>query len=382
MTDWKSSLRADPTEFLLQNGSPPLVYRLLSEIMSVPEGDLRLQNARREALAYGPATKMARLQRKDGSWGGTISMAGSPKPFASTEFVLSMLYEYGWDRGAPAVRKAAKLLKTFLGDRRDLNLHEFHSQVKADDLRQKHYRWFLRILSTGLLLRAGFADDEKVFASLLSLVERVGQFVDSPVAKHPTEGGPQRLTVFRREAIRDYYVFIPDTYVLYTISQAPRLLDSDELKRRLKKVCDYIVGDAYQALGSQLGLVKTARGTFPRKGGIELRSIEHYVRTGTLDSLLWTLECFARLGLVNRYPLLMGYLDWLIAHQEKDGRWNLPTKAFGHDERAARLLRIEPDWRSPNRRSADITFRIVLLLKLQWERQIRMLDRGEEPYSF
>jgi hypothetical protein len=382
MTDWKSSLRADPTEFLLENGSPPLVYRLLSEVLSVPDTDLRLQNARRDVLAFPPAAKLARLQRKNGSWGGTIGMAGSSKPFLSTEFVLSMLFEYGWDRNAPQVKKAVKLLKTFLTEKRDLDLHEYQSQVKADDLRQKYYRWFLRIIATGLLMRAGCGDDEKALTTLLGLVERVGHFVDNPVSKHPTEGPAPRVTVFRREAFRDHYIFIPDLYLLYAFSQTPRLLDSDELKRRLKKICDYIVGDAYQALCPQLGLVKTARGTFPKRFGIELRGVDHYVKTGMLDYLLWVLECFARLGLVNRYPLLMGYVDWLIGQQEKDGRWNLPTKAFGHDERTSRLLRLEPDWRSPARRSADLTFRIVLILKLQWERQIRMLDRGEEAYPF
>lgn len=382
MTDWKSSLRADPTEFLLENGSPPLVYRFLTEILNVPETDLRLQNARRAVATYPPAVKIARLQRKDGSWGGTITMAGSPKPFLSTEFCLNMLFEYGWDRNSPQIKKAVKLLKTFLTEKRDLTLYEYQSQVKADDLRQKYYRWFLRIVSIGLLMRAGLASDDKVFQSLLALVERVGHFVDNPVSKHPTEGLPPRLTVFRRESMRDYYVFIPDTYLLAAFSNSPRILESDELKRRLKKICDYIIGDHYQALCPQLGLIKTARGTFPKRFGIELREIDHYVKTGTLDYLLLVLESFARLGLINRYPLLMGYIEWLLAQQEKEGRWNIASKAMGKDERASRILRLDADWRSPNRRAADISFRIVQILKLQWERQIRMLDRGEEAYPF
>lgn len=382
MTDWKSSLRADPTEFLLENGSPPLVFRLLTEILSVPETDLRLQNARRAVAAYPPAVKIARLQRKDGSWGGTITMAGSTKPFLSTEFCLIMLFEYGWDRNSPQVKKAAKLLKTFLTDKRDLALYEYQSQVKADDLRQKYYRWFLRIVSLGLLMRAGYGTDERVLAGLLGLVERVGRFVDNPISKHPTEGLPPRLTVFRREAMRDHYIFIPDTYLLSAFSSSPRILESDELKRRLKKICDYIIGDHYQALTPQLGLIKTARGTFPKRFGIELREVDHYVKNGTLDSLLLVLESFARLGLINRYPQLMGYIDWLLAQQEKDGRWTIPSKAIGKDERASRILRLDADWRSPNRRAADLTFRVVQILKLQWERQIRMLDRGEEAYPF
>jgi hypothetical protein len=382
MTDWKSSLRADPTEFLLANGSPPVVYRFLSEVLGVPETDPRLLKARESLLVYKPAVKLARLQRKDGSWGGAISMGGAPKPYVSTEYCLTMLFEYGWDKGSPQVRKAAKVLKTFLSEKRDLNLYEYQSQVKADDLRQRYYRWFLRIVALGLLLRSGYGNDEKVLSTLLGLVERVGQFVDNPVSKHPTEGTPPRLTVFRREAMRDYYAFIPDMYLLSAFSQAPRLLDSDEIKRRLKKICDYIIGDHYQSLGPQIGLVKTARGTFPKRFGIELREIDHYLKTGTLDYLLCALECFARLGLINRYPLLMGYVEWLMSQQDKEGRWSLNPKALGGDDKASHILRLDQDWRSPVRRSADLTFRIVLILKLQWERQIRMLDRGEEGYPF
>lgn len=382
MTDWKSSLRADPTEFLLEHGSPPVVYRVLSEILGVPENDPRMQKARAEAAVYKPAAKIARMQRKDGTWGGTIGMAGSSKPFASTEYCLSMLFEYGWDRAAPQVKRASKVLKTFLTDKRDVNLYEYQSQVKADDLRQRYYRWFLRITALGLLMRSGYGNEERVFTSLLGLVERVGQFVDNPISKHPTEGTPPRLTVFRREAMRDHYIFIPDLYLLNAFGHSPRLLESDELKRRLKKICDYVIGDHYQALGPQVGLVKTARGTFPKRFGIELKEIEHYIRAGTLDYLLSVLEVFGRLGLINRYPLLMGYLEWLMSQQEKEGRWNLNPKAFGGDERASRVMKLDVDWRSPVRRSADLTFRIVLILKLQWERQIRMLDRGEEAYPF
>ena len=78
--------------------------------------------------------------------------------------------------------------------------------------------------------------------------------------------------------------------------------------------------------------------------------------------------------------------DRIAALQERRaGELAVQVRDFlplGGDERASRLLRLDLDWRSPTRRSADLTFRIVLILKLQWERQIRMLDRGEEAYPF
>lgn len=92
------------------------------------------------------------------------------------------------------------------------------------------------------------------------------------------------------------------------------------------------------------------------------------------------LEAFARLGLINRYPLLMSHLEWLHSQQGKDGRWNLPTKLLSDSSRWTNVMRIEKDWRSPTRKEADMTFRVLLILRHQWERQIRMLDRHDDSY--
>ncbi len=99
-----------------------------------------------------------------------------------------------------------------------------------------------------------------------------------------------------------------------------------------------------------------------------------------MDELLVILELFSRLGLINRYPLLMSHLEWLQSQQGKDGRWNLSTKLISDSSRWTTLLRIEKDWRSPARKESDLTFRMLLILKNQWERQIRMLDRRDDGY--
>ena len=93
-----------------------------------------------------------------------------------------------------------------------------------------------------------------------------------------------------------------------------------------------------------------------------------------------SIEHFARLGLINRYPLLMSHLEWLQSQQGKDGRWNLSTKLINDASRWTTLLRIEKDWRSPTRKEADLTFRMLLIIKNQWESQISMLDRRDDGY--
>ena len=82
----------------------------------------------------------------------------------------------------------------------------------------------------------------------------------------------------------------------------------------------------------------------------------------------------------NRYPILMAQLEWMQSMQGKDGKWNLPTKLINDNSRWTNLLRVEKDWRSPTRKEADMTFRMLLIMRHQWERQIRMLDRRDDAY--
>jgi hypothetical protein len=380
MTDWKSALRADPTAWLLDNACPAIRYRVLSEILALPQEDPRVAAARKELLSYPVATRWLRNQRMDGNWGGRIHLRDARKPDPSTELTLSLLYEFGFDRSVPAVKKAIKLLKSFLTQKRDLKLYEFQKQVKADILRERYYRWFLRVLAVGLIQRAGGETESKVMAAVLDLLDRVSEYVNDPISRRPVDRVGSKIGQIRREAMRNGYAFIPDLYTTRAFCATPRLLDSDLLKMKLKKIYDYVISEPYQSRGTAIGAIKTARGSFVKGWGIELRPVDHYLKSGNLGYLLHVLECFARLGLVNRYPLLMGYLEWLVGQQEKDGRWTLGQKYFESGSFWSRQMRLEKDWRSPARASADVTFRILLILRYQWERQIRMLDRGEEPY--
>jgi hypothetical protein len=338
MTDWRSCLRSDPTPWLLENACPPIRYRVLEELLDRGRDDPDLQKARQDALAYGPAVQLQRKQRKDGSWGGRIHASDARKLEPSLE-----------------------------------NL------IKADPRRERYHRWFLRILALGLLARAGYVDGRSR-SGVLELLELASGFVDSPVARDPTEEIGAAHPLIRREVWRNGYLFVPDHNILRAFAFSPWLLDGEMAKMRLKKVFDYVLSSTYQELAPELGLVRTDKGSFLKQYGIRLYPLDHYQRKGSLDELLTYLELFARLGLINRYPLLMSHLEWLQSQQGKDGRWNLPTKLLSDNSRWTHLLRIEQDWRSPTRKEADITFRVLLILRHQWQRQIRMLDRRDDAY--
>jgi len=380
MTDWRSTLRSDPIPWMLENSCPAIRYRVLTELLELPQDHPDVQKVRPEMLAYAPAVKLERAQRRDGTWSGVIH-ASDPRKFQSClENGLLTLYECGWTREQKAVRNAAKTLRQYLTAKKDLAFFEYSKVVKADERRELYYRWFLRVLALGLLVRGGYTEDKNRLA-VLELLEACAAFVDDPVSRNPTEEIGASLPLVRMEAWRRGYVFIPDLHLARVFAYSPWLLNGENAKMRLKKVFDYVMSATYQDLAPDLGLVRTAKGAFAKGGGLRILPADHYQKHGGLEELFVYLELLARLGLVNRYPVLLGHMEWLHGQQGKDGRWNLPTRLWNDSSRWSNLLRIEKDWRSPVRKEADMTFRMLLIFKSQWERQMSMLDRRDDGYS-
>ena len=379
MTDWRSSLRSDPIPWLLENACAPIRYRVLTELLDRERDDPDVQEARAATLEYAPAIQLARRFRKDGTWGGRLTAGDAKKFECSLENSLIKLYECGWHRDTKVIQNAAKTLRSHLTAKRDQNFFELAKLIKADERRERYERWFLRVMSLGLLARAGYLD-ERTRQGILELLDFTASFVDDPVSRVPTEEIGASLPLIRFEAWRDGYTFLPDQYTMRVFAFAPWLLEGELAKMRLKKIFDYVLSPTYQDLAPELGLVRSVKGSFTKDHGIKLHTIEHYHKKGGLDEMLVNLELFARLGLINRYPLLMSHLEWLQSQQGKDGRWSFSTKLLKESSRWTNLIRVEKDWRSPVRKEADMTFRVLLIFRHQWERQIRMLDRRDDAY--
>jgi hypothetical protein len=379
MTDWKSSLRTDPMPWLLDNACPATRYRVLTELMELKSDDPDVKEAKIAAHSYTVGLQLEKKQKNDGTWGTALHAGDARKYLNCTENSLWRLFEFGWNRDTKAVRLSAKMLRQFLTAKKDLPFYEYAKAVKADESRERYYRWFLRILALGMLIRAGYTEDKNRNA-VLELLDLTAGFVDNPASRKPVEEIGAALPLIRFEAFNHGYPFFPDFYSILVFAHSDWLLQGELAKMRLKKIFDYMMSPLYQDLAPDLGLVRTSKGSFARSNGIKLMPLDHYQKKGHLDELLVQLELFSRLGLVNRYPILMAQLDWLQGLQGKDGRWNLSTKQMNDSSRWIHLLRLEKDWRSPTRKEADLTFRMLLILKNQWERQILMLGRRDDSY--
>ena len=64
MSNWKAALKADPTDWLLEEDNPSVRYFTLSDILDKPQGDRAVQSARREIMHTGMVPDILDRQRK------------------------------------------------------------------------------------------------------------------------------------------------------------------------------------------------------------------------------------------------------------------------------------------------------------------------------
>lgn len=410
--------------WLVRRGSPPVRYRTLRDLLGRPAGDPDLEAARREALSYGPARDAASRQLEDGTWSGRLHTGDSRAGLrVTTEVQFPRLVEYGWSLGDGGVMdRTASRLAAILGEV-DAAAFLDLSRYMTGPRRSNYVRWFGRSIAAGLLAHAGAVGSDgataaasdgaaggglapkslgdlaaKVFGVAEALLDAAYRFVTGPAAANPVEvrrGGG--LPLVRPEAYdaETGYPAIPDLYLLqlfaYTQSLTRMLVPAaspavsaaagtttapatgpataptvDEARaRKLSAVLGYIFGPAYAALDPGIGLVSLGEGRpFVKGWKIRLPGPEELAARGEWAYGLCVLEWFARLGAAAEYPATRAWLEWLDHHQdpERPGVYDLPAEVFKPGGLYAERIRLAPEWRSPDQRRADVTFRVQLVL--------------------
>lgn len=69
MTAWKSFLKADPTEWLLEKDNPSVRYFALTDLLEKPDGHPEVEGARKEMMETGVIPRILAKQREEGDWG-------------------------------------------------------------------------------------------------------------------------------------------------------------------------------------------------------------------------------------------------------------------------------------------------------------------------
>ncbi|MDQ7793492.1 MAG: hypothetical protein RDU89_03640 [bacterium] len=225
--------------------------------------------------------------------------------------------------------------------------------------RTRYIIWFCRSIAASLLAHAGLGGQEPVAAVARALLAASYRFVTGPAAAEPVLGSPP---VIRPEAYDEElgYPAIPDLYLLELFAYSPAARSDP----RLLPVLDYVFGPDYLRLGQGIGLIALEGKSFVKGWKITLPQPDTMLCRGMWAYGLTVLELMARLGAAGRYPATTGWLRWLAERQVRPGIYDLPASACSRHGPFAERVRLAPDWRKPDSRMADITFRLQLIRRL------------------
>ena len=108
MSDWKSILKADPTDWLLENDNPSVRYLTLTEILDKPENSAEVKQAKGEIMKIGIVPKIFAKQENGGYWEAPGRFYTAK--YKGTVWQIMILAELGADGKDERVKKACEFI--------------------------------------------------------------------------------------------------------------------------------------------------------------------------------------------------------------------------------------------------------------------------------
>ena len=107
--DWKKTLKADPTDWLLEEENPVVRYWTLRDLANAPQEDIEV--ARQHALGTEVIIEMFRQQKPEGHWEKPDNMHAPH--YTSTIYSLTLLGDLGLKADDERIRRGIEaVLKT------------------------------------------------------------------------------------------------------------------------------------------------------------------------------------------------------------------------------------------------------------------------------
>jgi hypothetical protein len=281
-----------PLEWLLDNASAPLQYRAIIDVAKfgadTPTGVLNLPYSHR------PALELAVQASRDGIWND--SMLAVPSQRAEhfegigTVPAFRRLIEYGWDKEAPPLFHSRRVLFRLLAEDNDrAQLYELApTKSKVEEEALLASRQSLREAAGAALAGAGFEGDPRLRGLARRTVDRLAEFLRSPLAEKPW------IRVGNKQVLHpDAYP--PTIHNLHLLAHMP--LFQSEHYEAMELLYDYLTRplprqDSVQQIGTQLLPVPhvVLGDQLPHRNAVE---------ADVPAALAW-LELMARLGFLRR----------------------------------------------------------------------------------
>jgi hypothetical protein len=352
---------AFPLTWLLEHASAPIKYRAITEVAK-PSAAV-VDHVTSLPFTHRPAVSLAVTQQPDGTW--NHSMLGVPSTRAEhaghfdgvgTINAVRRLIEYGWDKDAPPLARARRVLFRLLAEDNDPGfLFEFASAKGGhDDDSPRRARAILREAAAAALAQAGYEGDPRLRGAARRITERIASYLRSPLAQRPfVRVGNQH--VLPPEAAP------PSVYALFMLAYMPMFRtehhDAMELlyhhlaqplpRQDVVQLCGTkVVEQPHLVLGDMLGNRNVAD-------------------ADVAFAVMW-LELMARLGYLKRNDSWSKLYERFLDDRDGDGVWH-PHKGLATVKSTNPYLwPMYPleDHLAGDERWTDVTFRLGLIGRL------------------
>lgn len=346
-----------PLGWLLENAALPIQYRAVVEVAKI--GEALPASYANTPYFHRPAVEIAIRQSYDGTWNSAmlaLPSKGGIDGLGSINAVRRLL-ESGWDKDSPAVNQARRALFRLLAEDEDeAQLYEFQpkSGKSLEPEVAGHYRQLLREAAGATLAQAGFESDPRVRGIARRTLERIIDYLDSPLAQKPwirvgnqqvlaAEASPPSLYALQMLAhmplFRSEYYTAMETLYEYLTRPLPRQEGIQVVGRKQLSVPLFVLGDL-----------------LPHRNAVD----------ADIPMALAWLETMARLNFLRRNENWSKMFERFVDDCGRDGVWH-PHKGMATPKTTNPFV-----WpffplgaqAAGEERWTDVTFRIGLIARL------------------
>ena len=350
-----------PLGWLLEHASLPIQYRAIIDVAKL--GDALPATFANTPYYHRPAVEIAVRQAYDGTWNNAM-LAVPGRGSSSLDGLGSInavrrLLESGWDKDAPAVSQARRSLFRLLAeDEEPAQLYEFQAKPgkSLEPEVAAHLRQLLREAAGATLAQAGFESDPRVRGIARRTLERITDFLASPLGQKPwIRVGNQQ--VLAAEAAP------PSLYALQMLAYMP--LFRNEHYTAMETLYEYLTHplprqEAIQVVGKKMLPVPllVLGDMLPHRNAVE---------SDIPMALAW-LETMARLNFLRRNENWSKMYERFVDDCGRDGVWH-PHKGTATPKTPNPFVwpffPLEPHSAAGgDERWTDVTFRIGLIARL------------------
>lgn len=168
VSDWKSLLKADPIQWLLEADNPSVRYFTLTDLLDKPRDAPEVERTRSQIMEYGTVPRILAKQKPDGYWGKPENFYVGGK-YKGTAWQLLILAELAADGNDERVKKACEFILSTSQDRQS-GAFCFHGSQIGGGLHSAAIPCLTGNMVWSLI-RLGYLDDARVQRGIRWLVK-------------------------------------------------------------------------------------------------------------------------------------------------------------------------------------------------------------------